>query len=456
MALASHWPVRNGYFLIDDFMWLDLAHWRSVAASFVGTQGAHDVYRPIFRLSVYLDALLFGGHAGAWHIENVAIHAANGFLLAVVARAYRLPRSVCAAAGLLFIFAPLGGECVDWISGRTASLCLLFLLLAVWRWTLAMAEGRVPWAAAGWMVMAAMTYESAVVLPAVLVCLVPLVHKRFGVGMRDALWRSLPIVCVLAVFLVLRAIFLGTFVGYTDASTPHLWQNFKYQMGMLRDIYGLSGTASSLWVLGAALIFTTVAPGFFPAGPCLALIGFILTLPYVGAVGSGGRFQYMMQAPLCVLVVLPAMIFADSRFRGLFLAALLVFLVPPFIGPIWREAVRITVVGQKTKAMIAAIHQAVPRHDGWAQVVEDVPDFDGDYPMMGGFFELGVSNSYSGDPRPLVMRSGNVLGNPIVLRDVLRVSTHYWRYDSTAQRLIPIEKEAWLALHPEAKAYLPQ
>src|ERR1035438_6086970 len=100
-AFASHWPDRHGFFLVDDFLWLNLGHLRSVAESFVGTQGAHVAYRPIFRTSVYIDYLLFGRNAMWWHFENIAIHAANALLLAAITRAFRLPLACCVAVALL-------------------------------------------------------------------------------------------------------------------------------------------------------------------------------------------------------------------------------------------------------------------------------------------------------------------------------------------------------------------
>jgi hypothetical protein len=36
-AVASHWPVRHGFFQVDDFLWLHIANWHSVAESFVGS-----------------------------------------------------------------------------------------------------------------------------------------------------------------------------------------------------------------------------------------------------------------------------------------------------------------------------------------------------------------------------------------------------------------------------------
>jgi len=456
LAVLSHWPVRNGFFGVDDFLWLDLAHWRNVAASFVGSQGAHDLYRPIFRLSTYLDALLFGRHAGAWHIENVLIHAANAFALALVLRAHRLPRGVCAGAALLFLFAPLTGECVDWISGRTASLSFLFMLLAIWRWTLALTERRTPWAAAVWMVLGAMTYEAGVALPLVLACLLPATHKRLGVPWRYGLRQLAVFFAIIAVFLLMRAIFLGTFLGDTDQANPHSWANLRYQLTMLWDLNRAFGTVTSVWVLGAALASTTFIPAFFPAGPCLLLAAFALLLPFINAEGASERFYYMMLAPLSVILVLPTLIFAKRWARLAVLGLLLAVLLPPFVSWSWQESVLYAAAGIKTKALIAAVHQAIPRGDGWANVIEGVPEFDDGRPMMGGYFETGIIDSYRGQPVPFVARSEAILASPRMLSDVLRIPARYWRYDIENERLVPMERDAWLDAHPEARVFLPR
>ena len=444
--------MRNAYFSIDDFFWLDIAHWRSVAASFVGTQGAHDVYRPIFRLSVYLDALLFGQNAMGWHLDNLVIHAANSFLLAVVMRAYRLPYGACAAAAILFQFSPLSGETVDWISGRTASLCFLFMLLAFWRWTLALSASRAPWGTGGWMLLSAMTYEAGVILPGVLLCLFPIAQKWLGVSWQTGLRKLLPLLGILAVFLVVRGLFLGTFVGYTDAAGPDLWQNLFLQLDTLRRLYPGFGSVTSLWILGGALIATSFIPAFFPAGPCLALSAVILLLPYVSAAGVGERFFYMLQAPLCVVAVLPALLF-PRRLRLVFLTMLLALLLPKFAVSDWDESLLWVRAGLKTKALIAAVHEAIPKNDGWANVVDGVPDIDDVRGMMGGYFETGIKDSYQ-ESAPFVVRGQAALASPLLVKAILEQPTRFWRYDAENQQLVPFGRTDWLNAHPEAKASL--
>jgi len=59
ITTVSHSPEINGFFQVDDFLWLHLANWRSVLDSFVGTQGEHVAYRPLFRALASTSMLCF-------------------------------------------------------------------------------------------------------------------------------------------------------------------------------------------------------------------------------------------------------------------------------------------------------------------------------------------------------------------------------------------------------------
>ncbi|MHC4926009.1 MAG: tetratricopeptide repeat protein [Planctomycetota bacterium] len=89
-------------------------------------------WHPVTWLSHMLDCELFGMHAGAHHMVNVLIHAANGLLLFIVLKqmtgAYW--RSFFVAA--LFAWHPLHVESVAWVSERKDVLCCFFWLLTLW------------------------------------------------------------------------------------------------------------------------------------------------------------------------------------------------------------------------------------------------------------------------------------------------------------------------------------
>ena len=454
-AIAGRWPDRNGFFQTDDFLWLNLAHWRSVAASFAGpfggAQGALLAYRPIFRVSVYIDALLFGHAAIWWHFENLAIHAGNALLLAAIVRAFRQPRSLGAAAAFLFLFAPHNSESVDWLSGRTAALGFLFMQLAAWRWVWAVREHRTPWAAAIWMLLGAGTYEAAITLPFVLLCLIPLVPKTLAVDWRYAGRQVIMLIGCLAVFLIVRAFMLGTFVGQTAATNMDLLANSMDHFAELGRADLATGSVISRLILAVALILTSFHPRLFPAGPCLLGAANVLLLPFITTPGAGSRFFYMLQAPLCVMAVLPVLI-APARFRLPLLTLLLLIVLPGFVASSWHEAAAMAAAGGKTRAIFEAVHRAIPANLGYANVIDGVPETDSGRLMAGGFFEEGIADTYHDPvlPPPFIARSEAVLANPELRATILRVPARFWRYDPDSGQITPNTREAWLSAHREA------
>lgn len=449
LVAASHWPERNGYFLVDDFLWLHLANWRSVADSFVGSQGAHVAYRPVFRLSMYVDYLLFGRQAAGWHWENMLLHAGNATLLAALLRAFGVRFAVSLAAAMLFSLAPLSGEGVNWISGRTVVLSSFFGLLSLWRWAISTRQRRPPWAAVIWMILALATYEGAIVLPLVCACLAPLAVRQFQISWSDAARQVAFMLAWLVVFWCLRAVFLGTLVGQTAAPSYDLWENFVHHLhGLLVYARNLGGD-HLLWILAGCFALATLTPRLFPAGPCLALVALVLIAPYSQDAGTGGRFFYALQAPLCALLVLPAVVLPEMAAAPV-LVLLLATLLPTFFASTRQETIGHTLAEQKARAIVEAVQRAIPRNDGYPHVVDGVPDIDRQHLLIGDFFEIAIADSYVERPPPVVLRTRTVQSNPQAVTDILATSSRFWRYDNDADRLFAISRDDWFKTIPTA------
>jgi len=113
-----------------------LSSWHSVAGYFRSAVPFNSdfrgfggfFYRPLFWLSLAIGRMLWGLHAAGFHITNLALHWANGFL------AFRLFRKLCisifvsASVSIVWLGLPIHSEVVAWISGRSISLAVLFLL----------------------------------------------------------------------------------------------------------------------------------------------------------------------------------------------------------------------------------------------------------------------------------------------------------------------------------------
>jgi Tfp pilus assembly protein PilF len=102
----------------------------SFTNNFRGVGGS--TYRPIYWLSLFIDRQIWGaGGAAGFHITNLCIHWANGFLFFLLLRKIRVSWLIAAGAALIWLGLPINSEAVAWVSGRAYLLCGLFLLLSL-------------------------------------------------------------------------------------------------------------------------------------------------------------------------------------------------------------------------------------------------------------------------------------------------------------------------------------
>jgi tetratricopeptide (TPR) repeat protein len=107
-------------------------NWGTVRWAFTGVHEAYWI--PLTWLSLALDSQLFGLHAGAQLLENVAWHAADTLLLYAVlfAATGAVGRSAWVAA--LFALHPMHVESVAWVSQRKDVLSTFFWMLTTLAW----------------------------------------------------------------------------------------------------------------------------------------------------------------------------------------------------------------------------------------------------------------------------------------------------------------------------------
>ena len=88
-------------------------------------------YRPLFWLSLATDRAVFGLNATGYHLTNLALHWANGFLAFLLLKKSRISMLLAAAICFIWLGLPINAEVVAWISGRAIALSFLFLLMAL-------------------------------------------------------------------------------------------------------------------------------------------------------------------------------------------------------------------------------------------------------------------------------------------------------------------------------------
>jgi hypothetical protein len=157
----------DAYFFQDDFQWL-AGTLTYHPASLLDFTGREHFYRPVIELYFWALTPLVDGSPRAFHAANVALHAANGLLVLLLARAYSGSDRFALVAAVCFVVMPGYVEAITWVSALAepvAAFCAGWMLYAFHR----SRTGPAGWA--GWRAVslaafaaALMTHESSVVL----------------------------------------------------------------------------------------------------------------------------------------------------------------------------------------------------------------------------------------------------------------------------------------------------
>lgn len=214
------------------------------------TSGAIDghYYRPILALSLALDGTLWGLNPAAFHLTNILLHLVVTLLLGRFLLALGAAREIAVLAALIFAIHPAHVEVVAFVAARVdllLTLCILGCALSYSR-SKTPGRGRTAWtlAALALQVLALLSKETAVTLPALLV-----LSDRLGSftrtgqtsrgGWSGALIRSLPFWAVTAVFVALR---FNTvlYIGGDRLHAGTLWHRLPGSLEILARYVGLS------------------------------------------------------------------------------------------------------------------------------------------------------------------------------------------------------------------------
>lgn len=90
------------------------------------------MYRPMVVTSYALTHWIADYDAEMYHYGNVVIHIANAIFVAVLVQIFTRRSTLSAITALIFAVHPVNSESVIYVSGRSESLCALFILVSIW------------------------------------------------------------------------------------------------------------------------------------------------------------------------------------------------------------------------------------------------------------------------------------------------------------------------------------
>ncbi len=234
LALLPYLNSLRNSFVYDDFDQVlvnpylrNFHHLREIFTSsvwsFMGDfRGSTNYYRPVMSLGYLFCYQLFGPRAPGFHLASLLANV--GVVLLVFFVTLRMFRSstVALVAGCIFALHPIHSEAVDWIAAVTELELAFFYLLTFW-FFLASARpaGKVSVphqiAMAGSFVLTLLSKEQALTLP-----LLAMLYEHFFREDRTEttrvhkVWRYGPLWLLSAVYLALRARYLGGFAPHLE------------------------------------------------------------------------------------------------------------------------------------------------------------------------------------------------------------------------------------------------
>lgn len=325
-AFVLYWPSLDDFFALDDFIWLKEASSPSAAdyfrraftfppASYFEPQTPF--WRPLIDAYFYVAWRVFGEEPVAYHVVNVALHGAIATLLAALV--WQLTSSWLKGllAALLFAVLPSYDIAVTWISSATELFATFFYLSMLVCFGAYLRGGaRRSWcygAAAGALLLALLSKESAISAPAALAGLTAVLAPPRSA--RDVVARARELAPFFALTL---AYFVFLYVQEYSPSTEggsyqfgwhartHLWDYLKWLALPVPDgraswVEGARPYAASVFLmLGAASIALRSPRAVFAFGWTLAAL-----LPYsFFTAGIEYRYTYLACIPLAMFLVL--------------------------------------------------------------------------------------------------------------------------------------------------------
>lgn len=219
-AVICYSTIIPSYFLSDDFTLISRTSQEGMFSIWGEDTGGF--LRPVTVFSYLADLRIWNLNPAGYHLTNIFFHALAGFALFLLTRhlfkAWGLTEKVLPAflTACLFVALPSHSESVSWISGRTDVIASMFGLFSLFSFSLLIQKRSVSLSILSIMLFATGLFakENIIILPLLWFAL--LAGNKLVKGKRPSphsLWTLFASFLCLLVYLVIRKILLGNFIG---------------------------------------------------------------------------------------------------------------------------------------------------------------------------------------------------------------------------------------------------
>jgi hypothetical protein len=406
----------GNYFVCDDFEFLGRIDLHNAAKYFGQSWGYGNEYRPLLVYTYAVDGAISGRNPFEYHLVNTALHGINALLAALIFRYLGLQATAVLLTACIFVLNPVTHESVLWIAGRPVILSTAFVLFSIWASLRAVtSNSAVLWWIAAYLsfIASLLTYEGAVVLPALLLVAHCARIPREGV----AHWRmhAFGLFLLVISYLVAWNLFFHFKITRFPVENSPLRGMLEIWTAMRHSLHGSSRTlpAALYGVLLVTLIRTKTGRRLFLVAGLWFLCAY---LPFFIVHGYADRFAYLSSAASSAILG-SAVVSVYSRwkaFGGVTGIALVVFFAFGMEGRImvWKRA------GEIARRIPQEIKQLHPHLPPDATVIlVNVPNTYRDaYVFLAGV-ERAVMLQYPDTPLRVFRRPWKAAPKPVFMMD---------------------------------------
>ncbi|MFB3788195.1 MAG: hypothetical protein ACE15F_17685 [bacterium] len=219
-GILAHASALFSFFAADDFGFLYTVSQQGIAT--VWTVPSDRFFRPWIWLSFWFDYRIWGLNPIGYHLTNLILHAANAWWITLIAqeflRLFRLMETnrwlPSLAAGLLFLVHPSHTEAVSWISGRSDVIATFWILPSLFFYLVHQRthKNNLLAVSIGLYGLSLLSKESVVTFT-FLILILDFLGCLYLPGPKSSWIQRWGYFGILAVYLVLRRIVLGDWIG---------------------------------------------------------------------------------------------------------------------------------------------------------------------------------------------------------------------------------------------------
>jgi hypothetical protein len=278
----------------------------------------------------------------------------------------------------------------------------------------------------------------------VLICLAPAMLERNVSALRRQAAFLAVMFAVGAVFWWFRFQMIGMWGSDVDGAHGNIWGALHANPDRVKDQFLHTWGTVGVWIFACTGLVGLVSSKTRLLTIALLFMAGVFYLPFLMVNGVLPRFVFMMQAPICLIMVL-SLVGDEGRPRFTLMLAM-VGLLLAFGVSSYRQAdnlCKASNVGRQILAEVVSIEAERPSN----LVFDGVPNFAFGYPIMWFGFEDAVRARLNNSTLPVLTISPEVLSRPQVLHAALTQPTRYFVYSDRNGTMSELTRDAWVTLH---------